>query len=259
MKNCKLLFNYDFHIHTELCGHAPGQTVKKILLKADELGLETIAITDHVSIPEDMKNIDIIRSETQKYHSNCRVLIGAEVDVDRRYTDGRLVLDKRSGLDYIMGAIHYLPGTDILPHCNPSRPLTSEETFKRWRSTLLGLVANPIIDTLAHPTCMIANALPENTFTEKVMEVLAEAARISANNKVAWELNNNSKNKFTETQRKQYFRVMQLAIDAGARLVYGSDAHCPEDIGKTNFISKVASKLVGESGIEKPLLQNIGK
>ena len=75
------MFNYDFHIHTELCGHAPGRTVEKILLKADELGLATIAITDHISRPENMRNIDIIRSETQKYTTNCRVLVG-EIDIE---------------------------------------------------------------------------------------------------------------------------------------------------------------------------------
>ena len=248
------MFNYDFHIHTELCGHAPGLTVEKILLKADELGLEIIAITDHISSPEDMKNIDIIRSETQKYNTNCRVLIGAEIDVDRRYTDGRLVLDKRAGLDYILGTIHYLPGTDVMPHCDPSRPLTSEETCKRWRSTLLGLVANPLIDTLAHPGMMIANALPEEMFSGKVMDVFVEAAEISAENGVAWGLNNLCKKKLTERQQKQYFSVIQLAVDAGVHLVYGSDAHCPEDIGNTDFVSKVSS-MVGN--IEKALKYSI--
>ena len=248
------MFNYDFHIHTELCGHAPGQSVEKILLKADELGLATIAITDHIYKPEDIKKINIILSETRKHNTNCRVLVGAEIDVDRRYTDGRLVLDKRSELDYIIGSIHYLPYTDISPNCDLTLPFTSQEICKHWSATLLGLVANPLIDTLGHPGMMIANALPEGEFPEKVMDVFAEAAEISAKNSVAWDVNNLCKKKLAVKQQEQYFRVIQLAVDAGVHLVYGSDAHRLEDIGKTDFVSKIISKLVGKIDIENKFI-----
>lgn len=134
--------NYDFHIHTVLCGHAePAMTVSNIIARAEEISLEAIAITEHVSGIEDMKNIDILCSEMQRHHGSCQVIIGAEVDVDRRHLDGRLVLDKRLGLDYVIGSMHYLPGTDVLPHCDLTRPISPEETFIRWRSTLLGLVS----------------------------------------------------------------------------------------------------------------------
>lgn len=248
------MFRYDYHVHTELCGHAPGQTVKKILEKADQLDLEVIAITEHVSSAEDIKNIDVICSEAQKYRGGCRIIIGAEVEVDRRHLDGRLVLNKRFGLDYIIGSIHYLPGTNILPHCDLTRPISPEETFIRWRSTLLGLVSSSIIDTLGHPGIMIANALDDKNFPRQVLGVLNEAAMISAKNGIAWELNNHSGAKLSETHRCQYYKVMQIAIDAGVPLVYGSDAHSPENIGNTSFVAKVLSKLAGAKSIENPLV-----
>lgn len=250
------MLKYDFHVHTELCGHAPGQTIEKILKSADRLGLETIAITEHISSIEDMQNIDIIYSETQRHHSRCRVIIGAEVDVDRGHFDGRLVLDKRLGLDYIIGSIHYLPGTDILPHCDLTRPISAEETFIRWRPTLLGLVSSSIIDTLGHPGIMIANALDDKYFSRQVLEVFNEAAIISAKNGIAWELNNLSGAKLPEAHRQQYYQVIQLAVDAGVRLIYGSDAHSPENIGNLNFVSEILSKLVGAKGIENHLIPN---
>ncbi|MFZ2657275.1 MAG: PHP domain-containing protein [Victivallales bacterium] len=247
------MFRYDFHIHTELCGHAPGQTVELILAAADRLGLEIIAITEHVSSVEDMRNIDVIRSEVRKYHGACRVIIGAEADVDRRHLDGRLVLDDRHGLDYIIGSIHYLPGTNVLPHCDLARPLSPEETFVRWRSTLLGLVSNPIIDTLGHPGVMIANALDDRHFSVRVLEVLNEAAIISAKNEIAWELNNHAGAKLPDAHRHQYDKVMQLAVTADVRIVYGSDAHSPENIGGTGFVSEVLSRLAGTMHIGTPL------
>jgi len=248
------MFRYDFHVHSELCGHAPGQTIEKILKKADQLDLKAIAITEHVSNVEDIKNIDIIYSEAQKHYGGCRVIIGAEVEVDRWHLDGRLVLNKRLGLDYIIGSMHYLPGTNILPHCDLTRPITPEETFIRWRSTLLGLVSSSIIDTLGHPGIMIANALDDKNFSQQVLGVFNEAAIISAKNGIAWELNNHSGAKLSETHRHQYYKIMQLAVDAGVPLVYGSDAHSPENIGNTSFVSEVLSRLVGAKSIEKPLI-----
>lgn len=248
------MFRYDFHVHSELCGHAPGQTIEKILKKADQLDLKAIAITEHVSNVEDIKNIDIIYSEAQKHYGGCRVIIGAEVEVDRWHLDGRLVLNKRLGLDYIIGSMHYLPGTNILPHCDLTRPITPEETFIRWRSTLLGLVSSSIIDTLGHPGIMIANALDDKHFSRPVLGVFKEAAIISAKNGLMWELNNLSGAKLSEAHRHQYYKVLQLAVDAGVRFIYGSDAHSPEDIGNTNFVSEILSRLVGVKIIEKPLI-----
>ena len=96
------MFNYDFHIHTELCGHAPGQTVKKILLKADELGLETIAITEHVTNPDDIKNIDIIRIAS-------RIPVTMPSRIDKKLIK---ILSKYTGLWFVT---HFNHPAEITP------------------------------------------------------------------------------------------------------------------------------------------------
>ena len=49
------MIDYDLHIHTAYCGHAPAaMNVPAILTRADELGLKTIAITDHVFCEDDL-------------------------------------------------------------------------------------------------------------------------------------------------------------------------------------------------------------
>ena len=101
---------------------------------------------------------------------------------------------------------------------------------------------------------MIANALDDINFSQQVLGVFNEAAIISAKNGIMWELNNHSGAKLSEAHRHQYYKVIQLAVDAGVRLIYGSDAHSPEDIGNTNFVSEILSKLVGAKSIEKPLI-----
>src|SRR5512143_3535229 len=44
-----MTLSYDFHIHTSLNGHSdPAQTVPAIGARAEALGLEALAITEHV-------------------------------------------------------------------------------------------------------------------------------------------------------------------------------------------------------------------
>jgi len=247
------LFNYDSHIHTELCGHALGMTVDKLIAHADRIGLQTIAVTDHIVSPEHRKNIDRIRTRVENTEHNCRIIIGAEIDADYHHYDGKLVTDELDGIDYVIGAIHFLPGFDILPHCQEQRPLSDDETLCRWRQMLLGLVANPSIDTLAHPGAMIANALSADGFRDAVLEVFCQAARISAENDIAWEINNLIGSKLTSSLRGQYHKIMQIALDAGLRLIYASDAHCPEEIAGTGFVSEVLAKITSPKRIEQSL------
>ena len=42
------MLRYDFHIHTEYCGHAPGMKVADIAAAADKLNLDAICIADHI-------------------------------------------------------------------------------------------------------------------------------------------------------------------------------------------------------------------
>lgn len=236
--------NCDFHIHTVLCGHAePAMTVTNIIARAEAIGLGQIAITEHVGSREDMERIRIIREQVNAYRGPVHVIIGAEVDADRHYWDGRLVINSRDGIDYLIGTIHFMPGTDVMPHCHKERPLSQEQTFERWQGCLLGLAANPDLDTIAHPGIMIANALDLKVFDGKIMEVFEQAARISAEHNVAWELNNLSAKKLTPTQQASYPAVFRIAKQAEVRLVYGSDAHCLADIGSSAFVCRIMKQI----------------
>ncbi|MHC5094131.1 MAG: PHP domain-containing protein [Planctomycetota bacterium] len=93
------MLNYDLHIHTEYCGHATGMTVAAILKQAEAMGLSTIAITDHIFKQADHRVIEKIREDVAEYRSAIKVYVGAEVDVDPDYADGRLVTDDLDGLD----------------------------------------------------------------------------------------------------------------------------------------------------------------
>ena len=134
---------YDMHIHTDYCGHAVGMNVDAILRRADELALDTIAITDHVFRRQDLAIIEQIAAEVKRARPRCRVIVGAEVDVDGFRADGRLVTDELDDIDYVIAGFHYVPTVGNYPHRPEDCPLKPERFFKVWRSSLLGIVSNP--------------------------------------------------------------------------------------------------------------------
>ncbi len=231
------------HIHTEYCGHAPGMTVGAILKRADEIELETIAITDHIFRAEDMLVTNLIAEELDRFKPKCRVVIGAEVDVDGRYNDGRLVTNELWNVDYVIASIHYVPGVGNYPLAPDDCFLEPQELIGRWRSTLLGAVANRYVNTLAHPGRMVAAAVDLDVFFDDVLAIFQEAAKVSADNNVAWEMNELTGWRLNRHYQHQWYRIYQIALDAGVKLIYGSDAHDPNSIGMKTFTSIVLDDL----------------
>ena len=109
------MINYDMHIHTAYCGHAPTMTINAIIKAAEEKQMETIAITSHVFTEADLALIPQIRNEIAKIKTDVKVIIGAEVDADGMRTDGKLVTDKFDRLDYVLGTLHWIPTTGVYP------------------------------------------------------------------------------------------------------------------------------------------------
>jgi len=239
----KKMIGYDLHIHTEYCGHAPEMTVEVICRRADELQLSAIAITDHIYEPADMFGIEQIRKEVRTCQPRCRVYIGAEIDVDADYTDGRLVTDVFEGLDYVIAGFHYVPTQGHYPRSPDDRRLDEKTFLQVWESSLLGIVSNPAVHTLAHPGRMLAACMDLDIHFEYGLQVMRKAAEISARNHIAWELNELTGSRLPAYWQSQWHRIYQIALDAGVKLVYGSDAHTPAAIGTHAFVNQLLRML----------------
>lgn len=237
------MINYDFHIHTEHCGHAPGMTVAAICKQADRLGLSAVAITDHIFGHSDHALVEKIRAEVRACTAHCKVYIGAEVDVDANHTNGQLVTESFDDLDYVVAGFHYVPTVGNYPDGPHDNALSAEEFMEHWQSSLLGIVSNPNIHTLAHPGRLLATAVDLDVYFEEALCAFEQAAALSAKNNIAWELNELVGYRLDAYWQEQWYRIYQIALDAGVRLVYGSDAHAPEAIGLHCFVDMVRGKL----------------
>ena len=237
------MINYDMHIHTEYCGHAPQMTIGAILTEADSLNLETIAITAHIFTPDDLPVLELIKAEVAKIAPACHVIFGVEVDCHGRYSDGRLVTDHLDNIDYVVGALHYVPDFGNYPLSPADNPFTPQQLIERWRSSLLGLLNNPRIHTLAHPGRMIASAIDLDIYFENILDIFTEAAEISAQNKIIWEINELNGSKVAPDYLQHWHKIYEIALNAGIKLIYGSDAHEPKGIATTDFTHSLLSKL----------------
>ncbi len=237
------MLNYDLHIHTEYCGHATGMTVAAILKQAEAMGLSTIAITDHIFKQADHRVIEKIREDVAEYRSAIKVYVGAEVDVDPDYADGRLVTDDLDGLDIVIAGYHYIPTVGNLPHRPENNSLDDEAFMAVWASSLMGIVSNPKIQTLAHPGRLLAASMDLDVHFEDALCVFEKAAVMSAQNSVAWEFNELSGRRLSPYWRQQWYRIYEIALGAGVKLVYGSDAHTPGAIGTHDLVDQVLKEL----------------
>lgn len=249
------MINYDLHIHTEYCGHAPGMSIEAIIRTAEEKQLETIAITSHIFNEDDLQLIPKIKKEVAAIKTDVNVIVGAEVDADGMRTDGKLITDKLDGIAYVLGSIHYIPGTGIFPMSAEDNPLRPQDFFQAWRSTLLGLVSNARIDTLAHPGRVAGQSCDMDIFFDDTLAVFQEAAELSVKNNICWGVNDLNERKIPVQYHERWNEIYKIAVDAGVKLVYGSDAHKAHEIGKQTFTEKTI-EAIGKENIETP--QSIG-
>jgi histidinol phosphatase-like PHP family hydrolase len=237
------MIDYDFHIHTEYCGHAEDMTVEAICRQADRLGLRCIAITDHIYGPGEEAALWEIRRRVRQARPRCRVIIGAEIDVDGDFDDGRLVIHDVSDLDYVIAGFHYVPTLGHYPRSPDDRRMDTEQFLRLWEKTLLGIVSNPAIDTLAHPGRLLASCIDLDAHFDYALAVFKEAAVLSARSQIAWEINELTGRRLPPVLYRQWVKIYQIALEAGVRLIYGSDAHDPDSIGICTFSETILQHL----------------
>ncbi|MFC1672046.1 PHP domain-containing protein, partial [Planctomycetota bacterium] len=105
----------DYHIHSNLsiCAR-DSMTVDAIVRQAEKRKFESIAITDHVDVPEERARCETIAEELRKLRPAIQVLVGCEIEAFS--TD--LPMDEAfaSTLDFVLIApnhFHAFPPEDI--------------------------------------------------------------------------------------------------------------------------------------------------
>jgi putative hydrolase len=193
----------DYHVHSSYNDHsALDLTVKNALDRAAEIGLKTLAFTEHVRkssswIPQYVQEIKNLRES-----SKTNVIIGIEAKI---LSDGTIdCLEEYSETYLTIASFH-----------------NAYSDKKKWMNALLRAIENPHVDIIGH-------LAPEPTFNLDGGEIDVIASKIVQHKKIV-EIN-------AKYHRPPKDWILSLR-DKGARFHLGSDAHSVSEIGRFEKVS----------------------
>jgi histidinol phosphatase-like PHP family hydrolase len=209
----------DYHVHCNYNDHsAPDLTIQNVLRRAKEIGLQTLAFTEHVRktsdwIPKYLKEIELHKKDDNNNNINSsnnnfdlKVISGFEAKI---LADGSINCPEEYSKDYfLIASFHNVYGDKEV-----------------WLNALKRAIENPDVNVIGH-------IAPEPTFKLESSEVDTLASLIVENKKIV-ELN------------AKYHRPPSEWIlifkKRGVKFHLGSDAHSLQQIGQFVEISDLIS------------------
>ena len=234
----------DMHIHTVHCGHCTkDMTLENIVHRAQNLGLEQIAVTDHVWNEQQLAMLDVLEQEFEELDPQITVRLGAEVDVDPRHIDGRLIEKIDPRFRPLIIATHAYPQTTIMwfDDAQVSRR-TKRQLLKKWFRWVTAAVKRDNVDVLAHPGILLSREGPDLRFEAELLDRFTDLFGVMRAHSVAFEINEQVKVKLlSEDQRDTYHNLPALAAELGVKFSLGSDSHELAQIGHLPWARRVAN------------------
>jgi histidinol phosphatase-like PHP family hydrolase len=221
---------YDFHIHTTYLKCADEtMTVPALLQRCESLGLQTIAITDHLNAPQFLPQHELIKRDLAATETPLEVFFGCEVNVTDPET-GAVSIDQaqleRGGFEVVIGGVH------ASYHDHPDK----RGIIDLQQRLMLAVIANPLIDVLVHPWWFGGEEfrpggpmewfrdmsdIPDDYARELGEAAVAHDTAIEANWSAIWGNTTVYGPKFLEG----YNRYLRIIADTGARISISTDAH----------------------------------
>lgn len=238
----------DYHIHTVYSGHADaGMTVRSVIERAERLGLEAVALTEHAFYGlMGRGNLEQIGREIRAVDTEICVHPGMEIDPDYS-SPGRLIFEDfdREELRPVLVGTHTVPGLSIgWIARNDFTPTEKREIYSRWFGLMEAVVSNPLVDVLAHPGRLLGAC---GIVTEFSGGVLADFERLFIGARqygVAFELNEAVLNRLSDERlRESYKDMVALALSTGLRISLGSDAHSLDAIGNLSGCRRLVEEM----------------
>ncbi len=157
------LLRIDYHVHERHSGDARESTINDYVLRAEELGIDEIAFTNHLLLSTPDIHVSIKLEEIPEYldeisecqeTTNLRILSGLEVDyIPRDERKIERILDEYN-FDIILGSTHYVNDADIgskrrSPAYFRGRTIAeaADEYYTEWKQA----VETGLFDVMAHP------------------------------------------------------------------------------------------------------------
>ena len=242
---------YNYHTHTARCNHAIG-TDREYVEAAIKAGVKTLGFSDHAPylFPEEIKDysyfrmkkeecegyVSSIRALAKEYEKDVRILCGFEMEYYPDYHQSQMEYIKQFSPDYLILGQHLLANEfpTILPRNEGDVHLSYYVT-----QVLAGLATGDFF-YLAHPD------LPGYRFSPEALEREYRRLALGASRMgIPVEINALGIRQGRAYPQAAFFKH---AAKAGCKVLYGVDAHAPEDFLQEG-IEQRARELANEAGV----------
>ena len=245
-----MIIRSDWHIHTQ-ASYDASLSLREILQKAQELGIEKLGITDHFNFNDRDFTADILRSAADVAALQAefpQLVLGVELTpiekplfdyiaqtgtregflppaTDKPY-DIELAMPREElkalGVRYAIGASHWR--VDV-PNAR-KLPLDRDVIIREWHRQQMWLACDERVTILGHPW-YIGQGLWYDDFTVIPRSMNQELAAALKENGKYVECSEGMlyAPKATELFRNQYAEFLRELFEMGIPLTYGSDSH----------------------------------
>ena len=241
----------NYHMHTELCGHATGSIYDNIM-SAIKFGYEEIGFSEHAPLPleafnevdmkrlyayenislDDMKNKYI--DEINKYKNlPIKIRIGLETEYLPTYKSWYENLYR--SVEYLILGVHFFEADGLLIDTYDASEMT-DNNILAYANTISNALDTHMFKILAHPDLYLYSQDGFSETSKIAADIIVDAA---IRNNVILEINCNGKGKYP---RRDFFEYIK---NRNARFIIGVDSHAPERLsgGHIENAIKLASDL----------------
>jgi histidinol-phosphatase (PHP family) len=256
----------DCHIHIERGDYTP-EWIDNFVDTALERGLDEIYLLEHcyrfreftpmygevcayseyinswfhrkagvLDLSDYMRFVDTIR----KINYPVKIKFGLEVCYFRHYEDLVYNLTKDTGLDFIVGSVHFIDNFAFDHKPEFWEGVDVDKAYRRYFETSIGLAESGIYSGIAHPDCIKLFGHKPSFSLLDYYEKLTKA--LSRSNMYAEQSSGSSRRTGAELGMNTV--MLRIMKKNSVKILTASDAHCPEDVG--SYIKEL-ERLVGET------------
>lgn len=227
----KVALSADYHNHPQ--AHRTDLPYSKEVLepwalKAKELGLKDIALTDHDRYKEGF-NIDEVHA-LQERHPEIKVRAGIELDNDPETSlDGHKWVEKNyDDLDFVLGSVHFVKdfAFDHPHYISEYDKYDINDLYREYYKNLMTIAGTGLVDSMAHLDLIkIFKFFP----TEDMGEVYDETLSFIKEKDLSIEISTAGLRKpIGEIYPSK--EIVQMAKSKGISFTIAGDAHAAQDL-----------------------------
>lgn len=241
----------DYHIHTAM-SDARGE-FQDCIAAAHQNGLSEIGFSDHFNLRKQGYSMSqtrlaeyVERVLTLKRNADFPIKLGLEVDFIPDMQNELADFLRSKSFDYFIGSVHFIDGWgfDSPRQIAEYQRWNIDELYRAYFGLIQQCAGSGLFDIIGH-----ADLIKKFGYRAKndLVPLYTETLDIIKENDVCVEVNTSGL-RVPCMEIYPNRRFLEMCFDRGIKITLGSDAHCPEDVGR-DFDQ--ASKLIREIGFEK--------